>query len=342
MNEVALRQRLLPQDRAVEAVASDELVEHLPLAAMVRDVTDGQKRPSAGGSGHAGHANVVRHGHELGHVGRLDHAVSGHRIVVGTVLPVAPVGGSLLWGAATSDQLLAVGADQGTLGSQDPHRFFVAEFGGGRDHRVDQSVGVGELRGVAGLDHEPIDSQPGFVSGLLKASPRLGVGFADQHQQVTGLDQFQDHLRLLSHRHAQSAIDSDLFEQGRSLLGRLLGIGRVHRGQAGEHESQREQEQSGMADGQSWRIHQRVSGRVEDRAGSLPRARHPCHGTAPRGDLEVTRSRRSVARAATRPVGRDENSKSERIRQEHEPVRRRVRTRKSPCRRPGVRAASCR
>ncbi len=95
VHHVTVGQLAFPQHGAVVAVASDDAVHPIPLAAMVSDVTDGQKRAAGGGGCDRRHGDVIGLRHELRHVRSLDDGVFGNRIVVRAVLPVAPVAGTL-------------------------------------------------------------------------------------------------------------------------------------------------------------------------------------------------------------------------------------------------------
>ena len=91
MGEKLVGELALPKDRAIVSVARDELIDHVPFAPVVSDVARGKEGATSGDRGDRRHTDIIRFVHKLRHVGRFDHVIRGHRIVVRTVFPMAPL-----------------------------------------------------------------------------------------------------------------------------------------------------------------------------------------------------------------------------------------------------------
>ncbi len=87
----ALRQRPPPEHGAVEGVEGHQRVQQRLLALVPGDVAEGLEHAPAGGHGHLRRRTISRVGKELRHVRRADQAILRDRVVVRTVIGMAPV-----------------------------------------------------------------------------------------------------------------------------------------------------------------------------------------------------------------------------------------------------------
>ena len=151
----------LPEDGPVVAVEGHQLAQKGFFSLMKGHVAEGLEHASRGGHGDLGQGRIVRFGQELCQIGCLADSIEGLRVVVRTVVGMAPVVYSRRKGFRP--YLIA---DQGlALGPHDPQRFGAGDLGGAIDGNqgIRQIIRQMHARQVALFDPDASPQKTGGV-----------------------------------------------------------------------------------------------------------------------------------------------------------------------------------
>ncbi len=195
----AFGQRAFPENRTVEAVGADQRVEHRILIRLVGDVPERAKHAAARRYGNLRHGDEQRLGQELRQVGGAGQPVLGLRVVVRTVVGMAPrvdPRWKRFHDFVVADKRFA-------LGMQDTEQFIAAALSGSgrRDqHGAGDVVGQVQAAGVTRVGEDSAAQQAGGFRCLTHRLDLVGPRRLEVHQQLAAAGQVGHRFRRAAFR----------------------------------------------------------------------------------------------------------------------------------------------
>ncbi len=215
----AFGQRPLPEDRAVVAVGADQRIEHRVLVGLVGDVPERAKHTSAGRHGDLRHGDEQRLGQELRQVRGAGQLVLGLRVVVRTVVGMAPrvdAGGKRFDDFLVAEQRFA-------LGMQDAEQLAAAALlGRGRrdQHGAGDVVGQVQSACVTRVCKHPAAQQAGGLRRLAHRLDLVRLRRLEVHHQFAAAGQLGHRFRRAAFRQTHDGANPSRHTQaGQSRLG---------------------------------------------------------------------------------------------------------------------------
>ncbi|HUU20821.1 MAG TPA: hypothetical protein VMW72_26995 [Sedimentisphaerales bacterium] len=217
MDHESFRQRLFPEHRAVESIERHECVQEGLLAFVPGNMAEGLENAASGGNGQLRRRTIPRVSEELRQVWCSDEAIMRERVVVRTMIRMAPVVHAVGDGL---DQL-SLPKQRTTLRSQDAKRLCFGQLACAAqcDEGVRHVVGQVKMAQIPLVDLQTGRIEPGCFNRPAGAIDVFGAGQLHIDQQVAFVSHFYCQFTTrISENNADSILGPQLFEQALGIL----------------------------------------------------------------------------------------------------------------------------